>query len=193
LAGQIGRSGACPKSLIPTLVLLLAAGSGKLSLDFLHRSLTANVAYTNNTATQNWFTTAGSATVAAATAYRMRGQFRMTNGTVSHSVAFIFGGTATLTSIAYFSIASSGPVNTADANQSSKMVDTAASTNVITTVTTAGTQVFIDGIVRINAGGTFIPQFAFSAAPGAGSLLAGTFFELVPIGSNTVTQVGAWS
>lgn len=173
--------------------LALAAGSGKLSLDFFFKSLTANTAYTNNTTAQNWFTSGGSANVAATTTYMMEGLLLQTNGTTSHSVSFSLAGTATLTSIAYFSVSSAGAANGAVVNQNSIMVTTAAATAVIAAITTAGTQIWIRGVVRVNAAGTLIPQFTFSAAPGAGNVLANTFFRLVPIGTNTVAQVGSWS
>jgi hypothetical protein len=48
--------------------------------------------------------------------------------------------------------------------------------------------------MRINAGGTVIPQFQFSAAPGgAPTIKAGTFFRCYPIGANTVAAAGPWA
>lgn len=47
--------------------------------------------------------------------------------------------------------------------------------------------------MRINAGGTLIPQFAFSADP-TGTILIkkDSYMTLTPIGTNTVAAVGAW-
>jgi hypothetical protein len=47
--------------------------------------------------------------------------------------------------------------------------------------------------VRVNAAGTFIPQFTFSAAPGVGNTLANTYFKLRKCGSNTNVNQGNWA
>jgi hypothetical protein len=50
------------------------------------------------------------------------------------------------------------------------------------------------GIVRINAAGTFIPQFQYSAAPGgAPTIQQNTFFMLRKLGSGSATTQGTWA
>jgi len=51
------------------------------------------------------------------------------------------------------------------------------------------------GTVSINAGGTFIPQYTLSAAPGgAYSTVAGSFIRIAPIGaSGSAINVGTWA
>ena len=51
------------------------------------------------------------------------------------------------------------------------------------------------GTVSINAGGTFIPQYTLSAAPGgAYSTTAGSYFLIYPIGaSGANNSVGTWA
>jgi hypothetical protein len=54
--------------------------------------------------------------------------------------------------------------------------------------------VYLRGVVRTNAAGTLTPQFQFSGTPGSAPIVqANSFFRLVPIGSSTVTNLGAWT
>jgi hypothetical protein len=74
---------------------------------------------------------------------------------------------------------------------------TATSAVVVKAASTSATEVIailVTGIVRINAGGTFIPQFQYSVAPGgAPTVKANSYFHMFPIGDNTVTTRGTWS
>jgi hypothetical protein len=74
-------------------------------------------------------------------------------------------------------------------------VTTEGSSQVTTSVATATNRtILIKGIMRINGGGTIIPQFKYSAAPGAAPTLGtNNFFLLYPVGSNSVTSVGNWN
>jgi hypothetical protein len=51
------------------------------------------------------------------------------------------------------------------------------------------------GTVSINAGGTFIPQYTLSAAPGgAYSTASGSYIRINPLSaSGAATNVGTWS
>jgi hypothetical protein len=53
----------------------------------------------------------------------------------------------------------------------------------------------ISGTVSINAGGTFIPQYQLSAAPGgAWTVASGAYFLIYPISaSGSNTSVGTWA
>lgn len=163
----------------------------------LYKNLAANDTGANSTAAQPWFPTAGAVTVTAATNYFFEGQLYMTRaaGTTSHTTAVLFGGTATLTAIDYIGRARTGDTNTLVGNSSIRA--TAATALVVKAASTSATEdtfIEVDGNVRINAAGTFIPQFQYSAAPGgAPTVLRGTFFRLWPIGSNTDTSVGVWA
>ena len=149
-----------------------------------------------NTA-QSLFPTLGTITLPASTAYEFEGNVVITRaaGTTSHTTSLLFGGTATLTSIMYQAIVktSTGAALTAGsmhhATSAAAIVVTAASTSA-----TENVNIWIKGIVRINAAGTFIPQFQYSAAPGGvPTIIANSYFKLNPIGSNTVESVGNWS
>ncbi len=169
-----------------------------LSPSTMLRYNTATVTITNTLGTlQNWLG-AVNLSVDASTAYEFKGMFRMSRaaGAVSHTVNLGFGGTATLTAINYLAMAST---TTGDVlgTMSSRFLATAASTAITaaSTSTTENNVVFMDGVVQINAAGTFIPQVAFSAAPGGdGTIAVGAYFEMTPIGVNSATiNIGDWA
>ena len=151
---------------------------------------------TNATGLQNWLG-AVNVNVAATTAYKFKGYFRMsrTAGTTSHTVNLGFGGTATLTAINYQVISTTGAGNILITPQMTFLAT--ASSTAVTAASTSSTEnnyIEIQGVVEINGAGTFIPQLAFSAAPGgAGTIAAGAYFEITPIGVNAAAiNVGDW-
>jgi hypothetical protein len=153
------------------------------------------VALTNNIATaQSIFAAANDTlTVAAATTYRFRAVLKFNTGATSHTTAFGFGGTATFTSCNYSSRATSSAANTLATTQQRRVA--AATASVLTAASTAvTTDIEIEGMIRINGAGTIIPQVTFSAGPtGTCETAIDSFFELEPIGSNTVAAVGNWA
>lgn len=149
-----------------------------------------------NTA-QPWFPTAGTLTLPGSTTWEFEGLLRLSRaaGAASHTTGILFGGTATLTSIDYF-----GEAMTGDANalvSISGFWATAATSLVLKAASTSITEqsLFkVRGIVRINAAGTFIPQFIYTVAPGgAPTVLRGSYFRMKRIGINTLGSVGPWA
>ena len=73
----------------------------------------------------------------------------------------------------------------------------ASNTNVSAGLTSAAYyhSATIKGTVSVNAGGTFIPQYSCSAAPGgAYTTAAGSYFLIYPIGaSGANVNVGTWA
>jgi hypothetical protein len=121
-------------------------------------------------------------------------------GTTSHNISFGFGGTATVNNILYELY--TGGINQAALpvvtdTFSYSTISTASATAITGAITTANriqsTRIF--GTVSINAGGTFIPQYTVSNAPGgAYSTVAGCYFNIYPIGaSGANTSVGTWA
>ena len=54
--------------------------------------------------------------------------------------------------------------------------------------------VYLRGIIRTNAAGTLTPQFQFTGTPGSAPIVqTNSFFRIVPVGSATVTNLGAWT
>ena len=149
-----------------------------------------------NTA-QPWFPTAGAVSLPANTSYLFEGTLVLSRaaGSTSHTTGVLFGGTATLTSIEYI-----GECKTGDANDLQTIsgffssVATLFTLKAASTSTTEQIVLKVRGVVRINAAGTLIPQFQYSAAPGgAPTVKRGTYFRLTPMGLDTVTSSGPWA
>jgi hypothetical protein len=173
-----------------TLRELVPAGINGL----LFKVLTADASGQNTTSGQPWFPSAGAVTVAATTTYFMEGLLLLTHGTTTHTTALSFLGTATLTSLDYLAEIHTGAANAIATGLSQIWVNVATSTVLNATAGTASTVVRIWGVVRVNAGGTLIPTFTFSAAPGTTVLVKrNTYVRLYPVGLNTVASQGTWT
>ena len=133
-------------------------------------------------------------TVAAATVYQVEAVYLLTKtvGGTGHTISTAFGGTATLNNIGYAGV---GNINNGNVVVAS--VTTASATALTSSVSTASCVAVIRlwGSVSINAGGTLIPQYQLSAAPGgAYSTLAGSYIRLTPIGAaGSASSQGTWS
>jgi hypothetical protein len=142
-------------------------------------------------------------TLAASTVYAFQMYFLLSKaaGATSRTVSLGFGGTATLNNLVYNGVVNSvnsayptgglvATPSTIDNNSAAAAVITAASTS-----TTTQSMCNLQGTVSINAGGTFIPQYTLSAAPGgAFSTVAGSYMLIYPIGaSGANVNVGSWA
>ena len=120
-------------------------------------------------------------------------------GTTSHTISLGFGGTATINNCAYTLINawSSSGISTTSNGANAMTILTASSTVVTAAFTGAGEGVnfIIKGTVSINAGGTFIPQYTLSAAPGgAYTTQVGSYIKISPISaSGANTNIGSWA
>jgi hypothetical protein len=121
-------------------------------------------------------------------------------GTTSHTFGVGFGGTASVNNIGYrLNVQNpSGTSFTVVAIADYAMFVQTASNTAITGAQTSANlflSFVIKGTVSINAGGTFIPQYTLSAAPGgAYSTAIGSFIRIAPVGaSGSNTSVGAWA
>ena len=144
-------------------------------------------------------------TLAASTQYEFEGSFilQKTAGTTSHTVGFNFGGTATLNNIQYVGLAGySSTLQPADASAmgSAYFFITNSASNINATVgslTTANNLfvISVKGIVSVNAGGTFIPQYQLSTAPGgAYTTQIGSYFKIAPLAaSGSNISIGSWA
>ncbi len=166
---------------------------------FLIALASDNTAPTNVNTAQAVFGSLGSGqvTLPSSMAYQFEATYILTNtGTTSHTWSALFGGTATLTSGAMVGTALSNTAS-AVANANQGYTTTLGSAFVLTAASTSATEnvtIRLHGVVRINAGGTFIPQFQASAATGQAPVIkANSYFRMVPFGSNTATTLGPWS
>jgi hypothetical protein len=162
--------------------------------------LNADLAGANATGAQNILGVG--VTLSASTVYAFQLQFTLTKsaGATSRTVSCGFGGTATLNNIVY-----GGPVGSVNLayppalGTAASIFDnnTAAATviNGASTATASTLSNFFQGTVSVNAGGTFIPQYTLSAAPGgAYSTVAGGYMLIYPISaSGANTNVGSWA
>lgn len=126
--------------------------------------------------------------------------FSKSAGVTSHTFSLGFGGSATLNNILYGGATNNQNSAYTAGNVSGATIfdsNTAASTTYIGATTSAGktNYLYAKGTVSINAGGTFVPQYTLSAAPGgAYSTVAGSYFYIYPIGaSGAAINVGTWS
>lgn len=165
-------------------------------------SLSANQTGTDTATAQVWFPGGGATgiTLPASTSYFFEGNlaFLRSAGTTSHTISLLFAGTATLSSIMYHVLARAADSSSFQPSSGALAgIQEAASAVILSSASTNANEIFaarVQGIVRINGAGTFIPQFQYSAAPGgAPSVRANTYFRMHPIGTNTALNVGNWS
>jgi hypothetical protein len=180
----------------PILKMIDDAAAEQLMSGIHLVTTTADFTGTNvNTAQPVFPATEDTLTVRATTSYLFEGAFHIeTTGATSHTLGLLFGGTASLTSIGYqvqaHNVATEilGAVSTIWANAATIFVVSAA------VATATHHNILMKGIVRINAAGTFIPQYQWSAAPGAaGVTKANGYFWMRPFGVNTAIKVGPWA
>ena len=144
-------------------------------------------------------------TVSSNTVYAFELYYNLTKsaGTTSHTVRSLFGGTATLNNIGYSAmISQSSTTGTVSGAPTTTVVyglyvQQATATVITSAITTAAHTVYpmIRGTVSIATGGTFIPQYSLSAAPGgAYTTQLGSYFLIYPLGaSGSNTSIGTWA
>lgn len=144
-------------------------------------------------------------TLSASTIYTFEAvyAFSRTTGAVSHNFSIGFGGTATLNNIGY---CINGQYNGTGFTTTTAvlgnlrpgwLIQTASSTALLTGIAGGSSYLtlFVKGTVSINAGGTFIPQYTLSAAPGGAYTTAlGSYFSIYPLGASGANiSVGTWA
>lgn len=156
-------------------------------------TLTSAYTLTSQTAAQKIFNSPanGSVAVQASTAYLFELFMSLTAlSATSGSFGFAFGGTATLTAQAWWSLAIKAALATAGTGQVT--YNTAANTTLVTANTTTTGHCRIWGKVRINAAGTLIPQISLGVAAAA-IVGVDSFFRIWPMGAAGVQSVGNWT
>lgn len=154
-------------------------------------------ALTSATGLQNVFSPAGfdTITVQAATTYMFDGFYLIkTTGTTTHTISMSFAlTTATITNCTWTTL--SYPVASTPTTQT-RVQDAnffAGVTGGLVNATNsfAFNVVKFEGIMRVNAAGSVVPQITFSAAPGGTNTLEiGSYLRFYPIGSNSIDSVG---
>ena len=162
--------------------------------------LESNLAGANVSTVQSVFNV--SVTLSTSTVYAFESVIALSKaaGTTSHTISIGFGGSATVNNIGYSIIEKSNSTSFTNLSTSDTVqafIQTASAT-VMSGAVTSAAQFFmqnIKGIVSINGGGTFTPQYTLSAAPGgAYSTMANSYFLIYPIGASGANiSVGAWA
>lgn len=163
--------------------------------------LNANLAGANVTTAQNFFGVG--VTLSASTVYYFEIDVAVvkTVGATAHNFSILFGGTATINNILYqgwenYSVGTStipyiagfSATFVSNSNAAFTFLNGLNNANVLIHMTISGT-------VSVNAGGTFIPQYILSAAPGgAYSTVAGSSVKIYPVGAaGANVSVGTWA
>jgi len=156
----------------------------------------------NSTAAQSFMGVG--VTLSSSTVYAFEGYFPLSKstGTTAHIFSLLFGGTATINNIGYSVLSASGNSTSFISNAGMgisitymQVATAMAITGSTFTVNPMVVHAKISGTVSINAGGTFIPQYQLSAAPGgAWTVASGAYFSIYPISaSGSNTSVGTWA
>ena len=141
-------------------------------------------------------------TLSAGTVYAFEAvyAFSKTAGATSHAFGLGFGGTATINNVAYRPITTynyTSFTTLATNTTSPTFVQTLANTNIQSGLASATVSLFttLHGTISVNAGGTLIPQYTLSVAPGGGyTTQIGSYFLIYPIGAaGADTSVGTWA
>lgn len=159
-------------------------------------NLSGTYTLTSQTAAQKLFnsTTNGQVTVGGSTAYYFECLVSLSSmSATSGNGQFVLAGTATFTSLSYTVVGfDASTLTTVAATSGSYNTTTSTAASMVTAGTGTGMFAMIRGTLRVNVGGTIIPQVALVTAAAA---VVGTnsYFRIVPVGTNTVTNVGNWN
>lgn len=174
-------------------------GAGRIPAMQYYR-LDSNLAGANVNTAQSTFGVGVTLVGSTVYAFQYVAVFSKTAGTTSHSFSILFGGTATLNNIMYGgssnNVGSAWPAGqNAGANSFSTNAATALQFAAGVTSANRFFEVFAQGTVSVNAGGTLIPQYILSAAPGgAYSTVAGSYFAIYPLAaSGANVNIGSWA
>lgn len=160
-------------------------------------AVNSGIAGANATGAQSIF--GASVTLSSSTVYEFEYFLALgkSAGTTSHTVAFGVGGTATLNSFSVNALTQYNTANFATGTPAFFYSTTPSSTVWTSAITTASMTVVMNGrgLVSVNAGGTFTPQYTLSAAPGgAYTTQPGSFFLIYPVGAaGSNISVGTWA
>lgn len=160
--------------------------------------LNADLAGANVATVQSVFNVSVTLSTSTVYAFEAMYYFNKTAGATSHTLGIGYGGSATLNSILWNSVGIDGSATLPTRSTPGLAANTAVTNQTITGATAsaaATTFANIKGIVSINGGGTFTPQYTLSAAPGgAYSTMANSYFLIYPIGASGANiSVGAWA
>jgi hypothetical protein len=177
-----------------------SAGAKGIMPAYQYFRLNSNLAGGNDTTTRAIFGVG--CTLVANTVYEFEiaVNFRKSAGTVTHAFRLAFGGTMGVTNILYNVWAGTiqTTLNSVDTTAPTASVDTVNITTVtdnVGTATVASVQLLVKGTISVSTAGTFIPQYALTAAPGAAySTITGSYVKVTPLGASGANiNIGSWA
>lgn len=171
--------------------------------------LNSNLVGTDTATSQNVFGLG--VTLSSSTVYEFKGRyiFFRSAGITSHTFSTTFGGNVNINNIIYqtamkynttaYNLSATG--DTYSTYKVNSTPDGVTGLSVIANsgiVTTSGAVVYmaveIQGTLSVNTGGTFLPQYNLSAAPGgAYTTQPGSYFYIYPIGPAGNVAIGTWA
>lgn len=121
-----------------------------------------------------------------------------TGGTTSHTTTFLFGGTAVKSGSGWAYVVAAASTPASVSTQGGRFIPNLTTGQLLgSTNATAGEflQVHIFGSFRVTTGGTFIPQFQYSAAPGgAPTLAANSYCKVIDSSATDTAETNSgWS
>jgi hypothetical protein len=173
-------------------------GTGRIPAEQFYRLNSALVGL-NSTAVQNILGVG--VTLVGSTVYQFEAVYAFSKaaGATSHNFSLLFGGTSTLNNTAYQVATAYNQTSFATQSTSTPGYYIQAATSYAVgqgiAFATVIFSMILKGTVSVNAGGTFIPQYQLSAAPGGAYTTAqGSYFKISPLGaSGSNTSIGTWS
>jgi hypothetical protein len=161
--------------------------------------ITQTSAYTGTTAgtAQKMFdastASAGALNVGPSITYMFDTAFTITGrSTLTHTIAYGFGGTAAIDRLAITCLANTGGASSVPGTPT--MVRTSVNNHAINLTNTSSTMVvFATGKLTIGTSGTIIPQITRSASVVALVVAPDSYFRIWPIGSTSFTVFGPWT
>jgi hypothetical protein len=162
------------------------AGGGGGGSGVSWRRHNSNYVVENVNTAQNWFDAPAGITLEANSIYEFSGHLAYLSGSTSHAIQAGFDGTVGFSNILWQVRGRKGIANGVGTTwQGSGPRTTIDLINVVPANTNSGGNMMLSGTIRTTTAGTFIPQFAFSAAPGGTpQVYAGTFFKIEKIGES---------
>jgi hypothetical protein len=142
-------------------------------------------------------------TLSSNTIYHFEGVYALskTAGATSHTTSLLYGGTATINNVAYW--LQSGSINTTTFTDTANGVSFQYYIQTLSSFLVNGAQAAattcrlykVNGTISVNTGGTLIPQYQLSAAPGGAYTTAiGSYFSIWPVGAaGSNVSIGTWA
>lgn len=148
--------------------------------------------YTNNTSVQPVFGATGAFAASASATYKIE-MFMRVSTTNASTISMSFGGTVGVSSLGWESYAAFQPNNSARGTIVIAYWNSGTG-GVVYNVSDSGYKTIkIVGILKTTTAGTFIPQITFTSTPGSSPLDTSSWWKMTPIGTSSVTTIGAFA